>query len=80
MSLYIFIVLYILFGCMGYAVIHSYILGAYSRLSFLSPNVIYRNTKLNYIGAIAVSVLAFVISPIWYIIGFLCWLFTVGRK
>ena len=69
------ILLYLLVGVMIYAYIASEL-----EVLFISPKVIYARTNFNYAGCIVCSILAFLLSPPLYILGFIGWLLTVGRK
>lgn len=71
----ILILLYLLFGIMFYAYIASEL-----EVLFISPKVIYARTNFNYAGCIVCSILAFLLSPPLYVLGFIGWLLTVGKK
>lgn len=46
----------------------------------LTPAEIYDTSKLNWFGAIILYLLAVIIFPAYYIITFIKFIFTVGRK
>ena len=69
------IALYLVFGIIFYAYIASDL-----EVFFISPKVIYAHTNFNYLGCIVCSILTFLLSPPLYVLGFIGWLFTVGRK
>ena len=69
------ILLYLLVGIMVYSYIASEL-----EVLFISPKVIYTRTNFNYAGCIVCSILAFLLSPPLYLLGFIGWLLTVGRK
>jgi hypothetical protein len=47
---------------------------------YASPKSMYNNSHLNIFGAFMVWLLFFLINPIYYMLYFIRWVFTVGRK
>lgn len=45
-----------------------------------TPMWIYKKTRLNWVGAIIVYILWFIVNPLWNIFVIISWLLTIGRK
>lgn len=59
----------------------AFVLWALDATDFIStPADIYYSIEVNWFGAIALYVLYMVFCPLWWLICFVAFLFTVGRK
>ena len=47
---------------------------------WMTPIDVYDSTELNWLGATVVYLIMYVISPVWYTLKLIWWLFHIGRK
>ena len=69
----------ILGGCVNF-IITMYLDKGDTLVIWITPKDVYDTTKMNWFGATMTYLIMYAISPVWYTLKLIWWLFHIGRK